>query len=174
MMMERSQQQQHNSTSAGGVEKAAAAAGETSSSSQHDEVAAETTTAAAVAQEDSRAQTNDDPLAKALQTLFLNVTSFIQAELQATSSEYKLLEKMNLRVASEYDHQADFAAGLRVFVERLKQKNNNFAHYLQQIDEIDQEVTELEAVVSTLDNYTSNLEAKIKVACSSAAPKRFT
>jgi hypothetical protein len=35
-----------------------------------------------VAQEDSRAQTNDDPLAKALQTLFLNVTSFIQAELQ--------------------------------------------------------------------------------------------
>lgn len=171
-MMERSQQQQDNSTSAGGVEKAAAAAGETSSSSQHDEVAAETT--AAVAQEDSCAQTNDDPLAKALQTLFLNVTSFIQAELQATSSEYKLLEKMNLRVASEYDHQADFAAGLRVFVERLKQKNNNFAHYLQQIDEIDQEVTELEAVVSTLDNYTSNLEAKIKVACSSAAPKRFT
>jgi uncharacterized protein YdcH (DUF465 family) len=81
---------------------------------------------------------------------------------------------MNLRVASEYDHQADFAAGLRVFVERLKQKNNNFAHYLQQIDEIDQEVTELEAVVSTLDNYTSNLEAKIKVACSSAAPKCFT
>jgi biogenesis of lysosome-related organelles complex 1 subunit 2 len=173
-MMERSQQQQHKSTSAGEVEKAAAAAGETSSSSQHDEVAAARTAVPAVAQEDSRAQTNDDPLAKALQTLFLNVTSFIQAELQATSSEFKLLENLNLRVASEYDHQADFAAGLRVFVERLKQKNNNFAHYLQQIDEIDQEVTELEAVVSTLDNYTSNLEAKIKVACSSAAPKRFT
>jgi hypothetical protein len=39
-----------------------------------------------VAQEDSRAQTNDDPLAKALQTLFLNVTSFIQAELQVCFS----------------------------------------------------------------------------------------
>jgi hypothetical protein len=84
MMMERSQQQQHKSTSDGGVEKAAA--GETSSSSQHDELAAERAGAAAVAQEDSRAQTNDDPLAKALQTLFLNVTSFIQAELQVCFS----------------------------------------------------------------------------------------
>lgn len=71
---------------------------------------------------------------------------------------------MNLRVATEYDNQADFAAGLRVFVERLKQKNDSFGDYLLQIDEIDQEVTELEALVSTLDNYTSNLEAKVKVA----------
>lgn len=71
---------------------------------------------------------------------------------------------MNLRVATEYENQADFAAGLRVFVERLKQKNDSFGDYLLQIDEIDQEVTELEALVSTLDNYTSNLEAKVKVA----------
>lgn len=83
---------------------------------------------------------------------------------QSTNSEYELLERMNLRVATEYDNQADFAAGLRVFVERLKQKNDSFGDYLLQIDEIDQEVTELEALVSTLDNYTSNLEAKIKVA----------
>ena len=81
---------------------------------------------------------------------------------QATNSEYALLEMMNLRAATEYDNQADFAAGLRVFVGILKQKNNSFSDYLQQIDEIDQEVTELEALVSTLDNYTSNLEAKIK------------
>lgn len=75
-----------------------------------------------------------------------------------------MLERMNLRVATEYENQADFAAGLRVFVEKLKQKNDSFGDYLLQIDEIDQEVTELEALVSTLDNYTSNLEVKVKVA----------
>lgn len=78
---------------------------------------------------------------------------------------------MNLRVASEHDNQADFAEGLRVFVERLKQKNEGFTEYMQQIDEIDQEVTELEAVVSTLDNYTSNLESRIRIACAQAHPR---
>ncbi|KAG0629825.1 hypothetical protein M758_1G133200 [Ceratodon purpureus] len=106
-----------------------------------------------------------DPLAKALQTLFLNVTTVVQGELQAVNSEYELLERMNLRVASEHDHQAKFAQGLRVFVENLKEKNDGFSEYIQQIDEIDQEVTELEALVSTLDNYTSNLESKLRIAC---------
>ncbi|KAG0565505.1 hypothetical protein M758_8G190500 [Ceratodon purpureus] len=114
-----------------------------------------------------------DPLAKALQTLFLNVTTLVQGELQAANSEYELLERMNLRVASEHDNQADFAEGLRVFVERLKQKNDGFTEYLQQIDEIDQEVTELEALVSTLDNYTSNLESKIRVACAQPHGRHF-
>jgi len=113
---------------------------------------------------ESDAANPSNPLATALRNLFLNVTSLVQGELQSTNSEYELLERMNLRVATEYENQADFAAGLRVFVERLKQKNDSFGDYLLQIDEIDQEVTELEALVSTLDNYTSNLEAKVKVA----------
>jgi biogenesis of lysosome-related organelles complex 1 subunit 2 len=113
---------------------------------------------------ESDAANSSNPLATALRNLFLNVTSLVQGELQSTNSEYELLERMNLRVATEYENQADFAAGLRVFVERLKQKNDSFGDYLLQIDEIDQEVTELEALVSTLDNYTSNLEAKVKVA----------
>jgi biogenesis of lysosome-related organelles complex 1 subunit 2 len=92
---------------------------------------------------------------------------------QAANSEYELLERMNLRVASEHDNQADFAEGLRVFVERLKQKNEGFSEYLQQIDEIDQEVTELEALVSTLDNYTSNLESKIRIACTHHHGRQF-
>ena len=92
---------------------------------------------------------------------------------QAVNSEYELLERINLRVASEHDNQADFAEGLRVFVERLKQKNDGFTEYLQQIDEIDQEVTELEALVSTLDNYTSNLESKIRIACAQPHGRQF-
>lgn len=118
--------------------------------------------------------TSFDPLVKALQTLFLNVTTLVRGELQGANSEYELLESMNLRVASEYDNQADFAEGLRVFVERLKQKNEGFSQYLQQIDEIDHEVTELEAVVSTLDNYTSNLESKIRIACGHHHGRQFT
>lgn len=92
---------------------------------------------------------------------------------QAVNSDYELLERMNLKVASEHDNQAEFAQGLRVFVESLKLKNDGFSEYIQQIDEIDQEVTELEALVSTLDNYTSNLEAKLKVACAQPHGRHF-
>ncbi|KAJ7570418.1 hypothetical protein O6H91_01G119400 [Diphasiastrum complanatum] len=69
---------------------------------------------------------------------------------------------MNNRTTIEYNNEGDFASGLRVFVEKLKQKNDAFSTYLKEIDEIDREVTELEAVVSTLDNYTNTLEAKLR------------
>lgn len=92
---------------------------------------------------------------------------------QAANSEYGLLERMNLRVASEHDHQAEFAQGLRVFVERLKEKNDGLSGCIHQIEEIDQEVTELEALVSTLDNYTINLESKIRIACAHPRSKHF-
>lgn len=75
---------------------------------------------------------------------------------------------MNLRTASEYDNFGDFAAGLRIFVERLKRKNDTFNQYLQEMDGIDHQVTELEALVSTLDNYTNTLHTQIKNAFADA------
>eukprot|EP00249_Psilotum_nudum_P003263 c16655_g2_i1 orf=275-685(-) len=109
-------------------------------------------------------QQQEDPLADALHALSLNITTFIQAELQSTTNVLELLEKMNLRIADDYNDFGDFASGLRVFVERLRLKNDGFHKYIKQIDEIDQEVTELEALVSALDKCTGSLEAKIRAA----------
>lgn len=75
---------------------------------------------------------------------------------------------MNMRTATEYDNYGDFASGLSSFVERLKQKNERFNQYLEDMEVIDKQVTELEALVSTLDNYTSNLHSQIKVAYAAA------
>jgi len=83
---------------------------------------------------------------------------------QGTNNLLELLEKMNLRVAEEYNNYGDVAAGLRVFVEQLKHKSGNFEEYLQQIDAIDQQVTEFEAVISMLDKYVSMLERKVQSA----------
>ncbi|KAL3697006.1 hypothetical protein R1sor_011082 [Riccia sorocarpa] len=113
-------------------------------------------------------KTNDDPLAKALQSLFVSFASVVQGELQSSNNEYDLLKNMNLRAATEYDNFGDFASGLSSFVERLKAKNEHFNQYLQDMEMIDKQVTELEALVSTLDNYTSTLQAQIKVAYAAA------
>jgi biogenesis of lysosome-related organelles complex 1 subunit 2 len=72
-----------------------------------------------------------------------------------------MIEKMNQRVAEEYNRFGDVASGLRVFVEQLSKKNRSFEDYVQQIDAIDQQVSEFEAVVSELNEYVSMLEKKV-------------
>ncbi|XP_047076505.1 biogenesis of lysosome-related organelles complex 1 subunit 2-like [Lolium rigidum] len=105
-----------------------------------------------------------DELADSLAELFTNVSLMVRGELQGTNSQLSLLEKMNQRVAEEYNSYGDVASGLRVFVEQLNEKNQGFEEYTSQIDAIDHQVTEFEAVVSMLDKYVSVLEKKVKSA----------
>jgi biogenesis of lysosome-related organelles complex 1 subunit 2 len=81
---------------------------------------------------------------------------------QGTNNHLELLEKMNLRVAEEYKGFGDVASGLRVFVEQLKSKSGSFDQYVHQIDAIEQQVTDFEAVISMLDNHVSLLESKVQ------------
>ncbi|KAK8977071.1 hypothetical protein V6N11_019738 [Hibiscus sabdariffa] len=94
-----------------------------------------------------------DELAESLNDLFISLSSMVKSELQGTNNILELLEKMNVRVADEYKGFGDVASGLRVFVEQLKKKSGNFDEYVQQIDAIEQQVTEFEAVISVLDRY---------------------
>ncbi|KAL5208040.1 hypothetical protein ABZP36_032475 [Zizania latifolia] len=103
-------------------------------------------------------------LADSLAELFTNVSLMVRGELQGTNNQLSLLEKMNQRVAEEYDSYGDVASGLRVFVEQLSEKNRSFDEYTLQIDAIDQQVTEFEAVVSMLDMHVSLMEKKVKSA----------
>ncbi|KAH9622336.1 hypothetical protein KSS87_000962 [Heliosperma pusillum] len=105
-----------------------------------------------------------DELADALNHLFNGVSSMITSELKGTNNLLELLEKMNLKVAEEYNSYGDVASGLRVFVEQLKHKSGGFDEYVHQIDAIDQQVTEFEAVISMLDKYVSVLEKKVQSA----------
>lgn len=103
-----------------------------------------------------------DELAASLEDLFSSVTDMVKGELQGTNNVLELLEKMNARVEEEYKGFGDVAAGLTVFVEQLKSKSSNFDEYVQQLDAIEQQVTEFEAVISMVDKYVSMLESKMK------------
>ncbi|XP_048332618.1 biogenesis of lysosome-related organelles complex 1 subunit 2 [Ziziphus jujuba] len=107
-------------------------------------------------------QPHRDELAESLNDLFNAMSTMITSELQGTNNQLDLLEKMNLRVAEEYKGFGDVASGLRVYVEQLKSKSGNFDEYVQQIEVIEQQVTEFEAVISMLDRYVSTLESKVQ------------
>ncbi|KAG5226499.1 biogenesis of lysosome-related organelles complex [Salix suchowensis] len=81
---------------------------------------------------------------------------------QGTKNQLELLEKMNVRVSEEQKGFGYVASGLRVYVDQLKGKSGNFEEYVHQIEEIEKQVTEFEAVNSVLDKYVSLLESEVK------------
>ncbi|KAK7266646.1 hypothetical protein RIF29_19295 [Crotalaria pallida] len=107
---------------------------------------------------------NQDQLAESLNDLLGSISTMIKSELQGTNNHVELLEKMNLRVGEEYKGFGDLASGLTVFVEQLKCKSGSFNEYVEQIDAIEKQVTEFEAVVSMLDKYTALLESRVQSA----------
>ncbi|RWW25089.1 hypothetical protein BHE74_00002460 [Ensete ventricosum] len=115
-----------------------------------------------MAEEEKKREAGRDELAESLADLFTNISTMIKGELEGTNNQLLLLEKMNQRVAKEYNGYGDVASGLRVFVEKLCEKNHGFEEYVQQIEKIDQQLTEFEAVVSMLDKYVSLLEKKVQ------------
>ncbi|KAK2663202.1 hypothetical protein Ddye_001776 [Dipteronia dyeriana] len=102
-----------------------------------------------------------DELAESVNNLLTSVSSMVKSELEGTNNTMELLEKMNLKVAEEYKGFGDLASGLRVFVEQLKSKSGSFDDYVQQIDAIENQVTNFEGVISMLDQYVSFLESKM-------------
>ncbi|XP_042062706.1 biogenesis of lysosome-related organelles complex 1 subunit 2-like [Salvia splendens] len=106
--------------------------------------------------------TEKDQIAASLNDLFTNVSDMIKGELQGTNNVLELLEKMNVRVGEEYKGFGDVASGLRVFVEQLKSKSSTFDDCIQQLDAIEQQVMEFEAVIAMLDRYVSLLESKMQ------------
>ena len=76
---------------------------------------------------------------------------------------------MNLRVAEEYKGLGNVASGMRVFVEQLKAKSGGFDEYINQIEKIENQVTEFEAVISMLDKHISMLESKVLSVCQNSA-----
>ncbi|XP_030484576.2 uncharacterized protein LOC115701032 isoform X2 [Cannabis sativa] len=121
-------------------------------------------------EENCNQQLNRDDLAESLNDLFTSVFAMVKSEVQGSNNNLELLEKMNLRIAEEYNGYGDVASGLRVFVEQLKSKSSSFDEYARQIDTIEQQVIEFEAVISMLDRYVSMLESKLLSATSHTNP----
>ncbi|KAK3239011.1 hypothetical protein CYMTET_51030 [Cymbomonas tetramitiformis] len=102
-------------------------------------------------------------LPQLMEKMFSSVTKSVQGELQAACNDYELLAKMNTIGAQKYKDMGDFAEGMAVFVEALKEKDSSFKGYIEQIDNIDQQVADMEVMVSKLNAYTKRLEQRFEL-----------
>jgi len=94
--------------------------------------------------------------------MFRNIAAYLKGELTATTNDYKLLANMNAVCSNKYTEMSEVASGLTSFMKDLQQKYQDFKPYLDKIDEIDANVSELEKTVVLLDEYSKRLEWKFK------------
>ena len=94
--------------------------------------------------------------------MFHSIAEAVKGEFRIPQMEYQLLGKMNKLATEKYNHMADFTAGLAVFVESLREKEESLGPLASQIDELESQLGELEQIVLQLDAYSRRLENRVK------------
>nr|SVE74571.1 EOG090X0J9J [Daphnia barbata] len=107
-------------------------------------------------------ETHDPTLNRLAVTMFQKVHEYLQAELTSSESEYQLLEQMNKVTADKYRDLTQVAANVGRGIVELNAKFKNLEVYLEQIDQIEDNISKLEHAAYKLDAYTVRLENKFK------------
>ncbi|KAI9559080.1 hypothetical protein GHT06_015869 [Daphnia sinensis] len=102
-------------------------------------------------------ETHDPTLNRLAVTMFQKIHEYLQAELTSSESEYQLLEQMNKVTADKYRDLTQVAANVGKGIIELNSK-----FYLEQIDQIEDNISKLEHAAYKLDAYTVRLENKFK------------
>ncbi|XP_062857378.1 biogenesis of lysosome-related organelles complex 1 subunit 2 [Trichomycterus rosablanca] len=94
--------------------------------------------------------------------MFEKMAVFLQGELTATCEDYKLLENMNKLTSLKYMEMKDISINISRNLQDLNQKYASLQPYLDQINQIEEQVTALEQAAYKMDTYSKKLEAKFK------------
>ncbi|KAA8893940.1 biogenesis of lysosome-related organelles complex-1, subunit 2 [Sphaerosporella brunnea] len=88
--------------------------------------------------------------------------SVVRLDTEATVGDLDLLVRVNKHAAERYKAMADAAEGLETDSEYLKSKYAEVNKYIKQVDELDERVSDLEAIVRELEEWAGELEVKVR------------
>ncbi|CAG8683137.1 23941_t:CDS:2 [Dentiscutata erythropus] len=100
---------------------------------------------------------NNQDINKLTEEMFLKVADYLKGEILATTEDYKLLETMNQVTRDRYQEMSKMAQNLVVEMANFQRIYTSFEPYIQQIDEICEQVDFLEKVANELDEYSKEL-----------------
>ncbi|RXM31418.1 hypothetical protein EOD39_6995 [Acipenser ruthenus] len=90
--------------------------------------------------------------------MFDKMAVFLQGELTATCEDYKLVENMNKLTSLKYMEMKDISINISRNLKDLNQKYAGLQPYLDQINQIEEQVTALEQAAYKLDTYSKKLD----------------
>ncbi|CCX32098.1 biogenesis of lysosome-related organelles complex-1, subunit 2 [Pyronema domesticum] len=91
-----------------------------------------------------------------------SLENLIRLDTESTVGDLDLLVRVNKHAAERYKAMTDAAEGLETDSEHLKAKYAEVQKYVKQVDELDERVTDLEAIVRELEEWTGELEIKVR------------
>ncbi|KAK6311659.1 hypothetical protein J4Q44_G00173230 [Coregonus suidteri] len=94
--------------------------------------------------------------------MFDKMAVFLQGELTGTCEDYRLLENMNKLTSLKYMEMKDISINISRNLQDLNHKYASLQPYLDQIIQIEEQVSSLEQAAYKLDTYSKKLEAKFK------------
>ena len=86
----------------------------------------------------------------------------VKGELRVTSSEIGLLGRLNAAAAEKYASFGETTAGLGVFVDSLRRKDESVAPHLAELEVVEARVGDLERMVATLDAHATAVEERMR------------
>ncbi|OCT70077.1 hypothetical protein XELAEV_18036998mg, partial [Xenopus laevis] len=89
--------------------------------------------------------------------MFSKMALYLTGELTATSEDYKLLENMNKLTCLKYMEMKDIAGNISRNLKDLNKKYASLQPYLEQINQIEEQVASLENAAYKLDAYSKRL-----------------
>ncbi|CAG8536778.1 8147_t:CDS:2 [Acaulospora morrowiae] len=94
--------------------------------------------------------------------MFNKVAEYLKGEMLATNEDYKLLENMNNVTRDRYKEMSGMAQNLVVEMAKLQRIYIDIEPYIQQIDEVCEQIDFLEKVTSELDDYSKELDGHVE------------
>ncbi|CAL8270085.1 unnamed protein product [Arctogadus glacialis] len=89
--------------------------------------------------------------------MFDKMAIFLQGELTATCEDYRLLENMNKLTSLKYMEMKDISINISRNLQDLNNKYASLQPYLDQINQIEEQVSSLEQAAYKLDAYSKKL-----------------
>jgi biogenesis of lysosome-related organelles complex 1 subunit 2 len=112
--------------------------------------------------EKETSQTSEERVASLTKELFHKTSDYVEAELEVTQDDYKLLEQMNRRTAVKYSQVKEVAQGLNNSLVDLEVNYARILPYLDKVDVLERKISRLEELAYSVDNYSKRLETKFK------------
>ncbi|KAK3586107.1 hypothetical protein CHS0354_033227 [Potamilus streckersoni] len=93
---------------------------------------------------------------------FKRTAEYLRGEFEGTVDDYKLLETMNKITIAKYSEMKQIAGNVANSLQDLNEKYKSMQPFLDQIDQIEDNISTLEQAAYRLDAYSKRLEAKFK------------
>ncbi len=104
--------------------------------------------------------TQESRLLNLVDKALASLESTVQADVDVIHCDLQALESVNRHVTGGYRQMADAAEGLRTDADHLDHTHASIDAYVEKLDLVKEQVTQLELFVGELDAWSKQLESK--------------